>query len=407
MIASEGRDVYVLAALRTPRGAAKDSGALRGVRPVDLVGHLLAAMRERAGLEPAAVDDLVLGCSTQVGDQGANVAKTALLHAGWPDEIPGMTLNRFCASGLEAVAIGAAKIACGMADLVLAGGVESMSRVPMMSDRGAWFADAEVARSTRFVHMGIAADVLASLDDRTREELDRVALRSHERAALAAREGRFSRSLAPVKDEDGRVVLERDECVREGLTLDKLARLPALFGDLGASSGGDALALARYPQLSRVAHLHTAGTSPAMVDGAALVLVGTKEAGKALGLSPRARVAGYAAVSSEPIAMLGAPAPATRKALAAAKRGLSEVDLFEHNESFAGTVLRFERELELDPARSNVCGGAIAMGHPLGATGAMLVGTLVDELERRDLALGTVALCAGAGLGAAMVLARD
>jgi acetyl-CoA C-acetyltransferase len=396
---------YVFAARRTPRGAAKETGALRGVKPVELVAQLLAAMRAEHGLDPAKVDDLVLGCSTQVGDQGANLAKIALLYSGWPDDVSGMTVNRFCISGLEAVAIASAKVTSGMCDLVLAGGVESMSRVPMMSDRGAWFADAEVAKATRFVHMGIAADLIASLDGRTREELDRVAVRSHARAAAAAREGRFARSIVPVKDRDGRVLLDRDECVREGITEEKLARFPSAFAELG-QTGGDALALSRYPQLAKVDHHHTVGTAPAMVDGASLVLVGSLEAGRALGLSPRAKIAAYATHASDPVAMLGSPAPATRKALAMARRELRDVMLFEHNESFAGTVLRYERELEIDPERSNACGGAIALGHPLGATGGILVGTILDEMERRDVGLGVVAICAGAGLGAAMVLER-
>ena len=399
-------EAYVFEAIRTPRGAAKETGALHAVKPVSLVAGLLRAIAERTRIDPARVEDLILGCSTAYGDQGGNIAKTALLFAGWPESVSGMTVNRYCISGLEAVAVAAAKVASRAAELVLAGGVESMSRVPMMADRASWFADPEIARATRFVHMGIAADLIATLDGRTREELDDVAVRSHARAAAAAREGRFARSIVPVRDAAGDVVLDRDETVREGLTKEKVARLPPAFVDIGAA-GHDAVALAAHPEAAAIAHLHTVATSPAMVDGASLVLVGTLEAGRALGLAPRARVVSYATCSSDPVVMLGSPAPATRKALARARRDVEDVGLFEHNESFAATMLRYERELGLDPERVNPNGGALALGHPLGATGGILVGALLDEMDRRQVETGVVALCAGAGLGAAMVLARS
>jgi acetyl-CoA C-acetyltransferase len=395
-------DAFVFEALRTPRGAAKDTGALRGVRPVELVAQLLSALRERAGLDPARVDDLILGCATQVGDQGACIAKAALLWAGWPHAVAGATVNRLCTSGLEAIAMAAGKVSSGQADLVIAGGVESMSRVPMMADKGAWFADPDVARATRFVHMGVAADAVATLDGRSREDLDRVAMRSHERAARATDEALFARSLVPVRDADGKVLLDRDETIRPGLTLDKLGKLAPAFAEMN----GKDVVKAVHPEIATLRHVHTVGTSPAMTDGASVVVVGTREAGKALGLVPRARIASYAAIGSDPVTMLTAPAPATTKALAKAGRSISDVALFECNESFAATLLRFERTLDVDPERVNPLGGAIAMGHPLGATGGILVATLLDELERREHELGVVAMCAGMGLGAAMVLER-
>lgn len=402
----KGEPVYVFDAVRTPRGLAKDTGALHGTKPVELVKQLLVALAARTKLDPAAVEDVVLGVSTQVGDQGANVARTAVLYAGWPDTVPGMTVGRWCASGLDAIATAATKVASGLAGLVVAGGVESMSRVGILADQGAWFSDPAVAKATRFVPLGVAADLVATLDGRTREELDAVAVRSHARAAAATREGRFARSLVPVRGPDGAVVLDRDEAIREGITAEKLAKLAPAFAELGAAFG-DRVATKRYPEIGAVNHLHTVGTSPGMADAASLVLVGSLAAGAAHGLTPRARLAGYASVARDPVEMLGAPAPATRAALAQAGRTPAELDVVEMNESFAASVLRFERELELDPARVNPNGGAIAMGHPLGATGGLLVATLLDELDRQGAALGAVAIPAGAGLASALVLARS
>ena len=397
------REAWIFEAVRTPRGALKKGGgALASVKPARLVGVLFDALAER-GVDPERVDDVILGCSTQLRDQGANVAKTALLLAGWPDAVPAVTVNRLCISGLEAVATAAAKVASGQCDVVLAGGVESMSRVPMMADEGAWFADPEVAKASRFVHMGVSADVIASLDGRSREELDAVAVASHARATAAAREGRGRRGVVAVRDADGGVLLDADDGVRDGTSLEKLAALPPAFAAFGAASAG--VVRERYPELT-VTHLHTVATSPQTADGASLVVVATREAGRAMGLEPRARVASYAALSSEPVAMLTGPGAATRRALERAGRTPADVAHFEHNESFAATCLRFQADLDVDPALVNPLGGAIALGHPLGATGGMLVGTLVDELARRDQPTGVVAMCAGAGLAAAMVLER-
>lgn len=397
------REAFVFEAVRTPRGVLrKGGGALSSVKPVRLVGVLLEALGQR-GVDPSRVDDVVLGCSTQIGDQGANVAKAALLVAGWPEEVPAVTLNRLCISGLEAVATAAAKVASGQADVVVAGGVESMSRVPMMSDKGAWFADPEVAEASRFVHMGVAADLIATLDGRSRERLDAFAVESHARAVRAAREGWSARSLVPVHDAEGKVLLATDDGPRE-TSLAKLAAFPPAFAELAAPSA--TMVRRRYPTVERVEALHTVGTSPQMADGASLVVVATLEAGRAMGLSPRARVASYASVSSEPIAMLTGPSAAVKRAAERAGRRIADLDVIEHNESFAATCLRFEKDLEIDPAKINPLGGSIALGHPLGATGGMLVGTLVDELERRNAKLGAVAMCAGAGLAAAMVVER-
>lgn len=398
-------DAFVYEAIRTPRGAGKPGGGLSGVRPVELLAGLFRELTARTAIDSAAIDDVVLGCVTQVGEQGANLAKVAALYAGWSEHVSGMTLDRFCASGLDAVNLAAAKVASGMEDLVVAGGVESMSRVPMMSDQGAWFADPEVARATGFVHMGISADLIATLDGVTREQCDAWALRSHERAAAARAAGRFARSLVPVHDAGGAVLLDRDEWIREGLSAAKLAALNPAFAEAGAK-GGDAVARAKYPQAGEVRHVHTVASAPGVVDGAALVLVGNRAAGEKHGLRPRARVRAFANASAEPTIMLTAPAPATRKALAKAGLGVGDVGRFEMNESFSAVVLRYLRELELDPERVNVDGGAIAMGHPLGATGAVLLGTLLDGMERDGVGVGVVAMCAGAGIGAATVIER-
>lgn len=385
-------EAWIFEAVRTPRAVVrKGTSALAAVKPVSLVGTLLDALTKR-GLDAARVEDVILGCSTQVGDQGANIAKAALGVAGWPERVPAQTVNRLCISGLEAVALAAAKVAAGHCEVVLAGGVESMSRVPMMADKGAWFADPEVAAKTRFVHMGVSADIIASLDGRTREELDAVAARSHARAASAP----SSSSIVPVGD------FARDDGMKP-VTAEKLASFPAAFADFLTPA-----VAAAYPDLA-VKHLHTVATSPQQADGASLVVVASLEAGKAMGLTPRARVASYIALSSEPVAMLTGPGPAAHRALERAGRRVSDVAVFEHNESFAATQLRFEHELgeSVDIARINPNGGALALGHPLGATGGMLVGCVIDELTRRDAKTGVVAMCAGAGLAAAMVLERS
>jgi acetyl-CoA C-acetyltransferase len=397
-------DAYVYDAVRTPRGAGKDVGALRAVKPIDLLSPLYRALAERSSLARDAVEDVVLGCSVQVEDQGANLAKTSSLYAGWSESISGVTLNRFCASGLDAITYAALKVASGMESLVVCGGVESMSRVSMFADGGPWFADPKVAAATRFVHMGVAADVVATREGITRAECDDYAAVSQMRAARARDESRFARAIVPVRAEDGRVLLDRDECVRERVTKERLAALPAAFAELGAAALP--LVRARYPEIARIAPVHHAGSSPALADGASLLLIGNRAAGERHGLRARARIRAYANVSVEPVAMLTGAAPATKKALRAAGISARDIDLFECNESFAAPTLAFMRALEIDPARVNVNGGAIALGHPLGATGGILVATLIDELARRGGALGAVAICAGAGIAAALVVER-
>jgi acetyl-CoA C-acetyltransferase len=402
---SEVRAVYVLEALRTPRGLARPEGKLAGVRPIDLVAGLLRALVARTGLDTSRVADVVLGCSTQTREQGANVAKIAALVAGYAEGVPGVTLNRFCASGLDAIAYGALQVAAGGAELVVAGGVESMSRVPILSDEGAWFADPEIADKTGFVPMGVAADLLASLRGHTRERLDAVALASHRRAARARDEGWLAAPIVPVRDAEGAVVLDRDEGVRDGLTAERLARLAPAFAELGAAGAG-ARALARYPGLARVEHLHTVATSPLMADGASALLLGTRDAAEGLGLRPRARIRATATASVEPTLMLTGNVPAVERALARAGVGLRDVDRFECNESFASTILDFTDRLGLDPEAVSPDGGALALGHPLGATGGVLVATLLAGLERTGGAIGVASTCAGAGLAEAVVIER-
>ena len=396
-------EALVYEAIRTPRGRGRAEGALAGVSPIRLVGGLLAALTRR-GLDPERVDDVVLGCVTQVGEQGTDIARMAVLVAGWPDAVPGATVSRFCTSGLDAVTQSAARVMAGMDALIVAGGVESMSRVPMFSDKGAWFADPEVARQTRFVHMGLSADLIAARDGRSREALDAWALRSHQRAWAAWEEGRFDQSVVPVCGPDGAPLLSRDERVRPELTMEALAQRPASFAQLG-QQGGDDLLRAAYPDLAEVPHLHTSGTSPGIVDGAALVVVGSRSAGEAMGLRPRARILSFAQAAVDPVLMLTGTVPATQKALARAGLSVEDIDLWEINESFSAPVLHVVDALGLDPATVNIDGGAIAMGHPLGATGAMLVGTLVDALTRRGGGRGVVSLCGGAGVASAAVIA--
>ncbi|HMQ31302.1 MAG TPA: acetyl-CoA C-acetyltransferase [Chloroflexaceae bacterium] len=398
-------EAYIFEAIRTPRGRGRADGALAAVRPVALLTGLLGELSRRTGLDPAAVEDVVLGCVTPIGEQGANIARTAVLAAGWDQRVPGLQLNRFCASGLEAVNLAAAKVRSGWEGLVLAGGLESMSRVPIGSDGGALMDDPEVSGAIGFVPQGIGADLIATLDGLTRADVDAFALESQRRAAAARAEGRFARSLVPVRDAEGRVVLAEDEHPRPGTTREALAALQPAFARLGAA-GFDAVALRRYPGLARVEHVHTAGNSSGIVDGAALVLVGTEERGRALGLRPRARIVAAAAVGSEPTIMLTGPAPAARLALERAGLGFDDVDLFEVNEAFAAVVLRFLRETGVDRERVNVNGGAIALGHPLGATGAIILGTLLDELERRGGRYGLATLCVGGGMGIATVIER-
>lgn len=398
-------NAYLYDALRTPRGRGRAGGVSAQVAPLDLVSGLLHALALVAPELAACADDLILGCVTPVGEQGANLARTAVLHAGWDPRVPGMQVNRFCASGLEAVMLAGYQVTAGAAGVVVAGGVESMSRVPMGSDGGPLLSDPVVQAEIGFVPQGIAADLLATLEGFTRDELDRYALVSHQRAARATTAGVF-RSLVPVMGYDGTTLLAQDEAIRGGTSLEALAALPAAFAQMGAGRY-DAVALAKYPQAGEIRHLHTAGNSSAIVDGAALVVVGDREAAARLGRPPRARMVAAATVGSEPTLMLDGPAPATQAALGRAGMTIADIDLIECNEAFAVVVLTFLRALRLDDLDLvNVNGGAIAMGHPLGATGAILLGTLLDELERRDLATGLVTLCAAGGMGSALIVER-
>ena len=398
-------DAYIFDAIRTPRGKGRASGALHDVKPVDLVAGLMRTLQARHALDTAQIDDVILGCVTPVGEQGADIARTAALYAGWDEDTPGMQLNRFCASGLEAVNLAAMKVRAGWEQLVVAGGVESMSRVPMGRDGGALMDDPVVSDAIGFVPQGISADLIATLEGFSRAELDAYALLSQQRAARAHAEGRF-RALVPVTDATGAVLLDHDEHMRPQTTLEALAALSPAFAELGAARF-DAVARRRYPQVDAIHHVHTAGNSSGIVDGAALVLVGSAAAGEALGLRPRARILAAAVVGAEPTIMLTGPAPATRKALTLAGLAVTDLDVIECNEAFAAVVLKFMRDMGLESAdRVNVNGGAIALGHPLGATGAVLLATALDELERRDGETALVTLCAGGGMGIATVIER-
>ncbi|WP_420079053.1 acetyl-CoA C-acetyltransferase [Streptomyces sp. JL4002] len=400
-------EAYVYDAIRTPRGRGKANGALHGTKPIDLVVGLITALRERnPGLDPAAIDDIVLGVVGPVGDQGSDIARIAAIAAGLPDTVAGVQENRFCASGLEAVNMAAAKVRSGWEDLVLAGGVESMSRVPMASDGGAWFNDPMTNWDVNFVPQGIGADLIATIEGFSRREVDEYAALSQDRAAVAIKEGRFAKSVVPVTDRNGLVVLDHDEFVRPGTTADSLAKLKPSFADIGELGGFDAVALQKYHWIEKIDHVHHAGNSSGIVDGASLVAIGSREAGERAGLRPRARIVSAAVSGSEPTIMLTGPAPATRKALAKAGLTIEDIDLVEINEAFAGVVLRFVKDMGLSLDKVNVNGGAIALGHPLGATGAMILGTIVDELERQDKRYGLVTLCVGGGMGVATVVER-
>jgi acetyl-CoA C-acetyltransferase len=396
---------YIYDALRTPRGKNR-GGSLHSVKPVDLVVGLVDELRSRhPGLDPAQVDDIVLGVVSPVGEQGGDIARTAALVAGLPETVAGVQLNRFCASGLEAVNTAAAKVLAGDS-LVVAGGVESMSRVPMGSDGGAYHQDPTTAYDHYFVPQGIGADLIATLEGFTREDVDAYALASQQRAEQAWQAGYFDRSVVPVTDLNGLTVLDTDEHRRPGATMESLRALNPAFSGIGGQGGFDAVAIQRYPQVERIHHVHTAGNSSGIVDGAAVVLVGSEEAGRDAGVAPRARVVATAVIGSEPTIMLTGPTPATEKVLARAGLTVDDIDLFELNEAFAAVVLKWMRDLKVPHDKVNVNGGAIAMGHPLGATGAVILGTLLDELERRDLRRGLATLCVGAGMGIATIIER-
>jgi acetyl-CoA C-acetyltransferase len=396
---------YIYDALRTPRGKNR-GGALHGTKPVDLVVGLLDELALRnPGLDLDDVDDIVLGVVSPLGEQGGDIARTAALVAGLPQTVAGVQLNRFCASGLEAVNTAAAKVLFGDR-FVVAGGVESMSRVPMGSDGGAYHQDPTTAYDHYFVPQGIGADLIATLEGFTRDDVDAYALASQQRAEQAWQEGRFARSIVPVRDLNGVLLLDTDEHRRPKSTMQSLGSIPPAFAMVGDQGGFDAVAMQRYPQVERIDHVHTAGNSSGIVDGAALVLVGSEEAGQRAGLTPRARILSTAVVGSEPTIMLTGPAPATEKALARAGLTVDDIDLFELNEAFAAVVLKWMSDLKIPHEKVNINGGAIALGHPLGATGAMLIGTVLDELERRDLRRGLATLCVGAGMGIATVIER-
>ena len=400
-------DAYIYDAVRTPRGRGRPDGALHEVTAVRLAALTLMALRDRSEIDAAQIEDVILGCVTGVGEQGGCLARAAALYAGYDDSVPGLHVNRFCASGLEAAMLAAAQVRAGVGDLYVAGGVEMMSRVPMGSDGAAMAVDPVVAMGAGFVPQGVSADLIATLHGFSRADCDAYAAESQRRAARAWEEGRFDRSVIPVRDVNGVKILSRDEHMRPETTVESLAALKPAFREIGEGMPGfDAVALLKYPQLERIDHVHTAGNSSGVVDGAAALLIGSKEAGDRLGLSPRARIRAVARVGSEPTVMLTGPVPATEKVLKAAGMEIGDIDLFEVNEAFSAVVLRFLQAFDADPAKVNVNGGAIALGHPLGATGAMLLGTALDEMERSGKGTALVTLCVAAGMGAAMVLER-
>jgi len=398
-------EALVYDAIRTPRGKGKKDGSLHEVKPVTLLAGVLIDLQARNDFDTAEVEDVVMGCVTPIGDQGSCIAKTAALAAGWDWKAAGVQVNRFCASGLEAVNLAAQKVRSGWEDLVVAGGVESMSRVPMGSDGGAWALDPQTNFDTAFLPQGIGADLIATLEGFTREDVDAYALRSQKKAASARAAGYFDKSVVPVKDSIGLAILEKDEFIKPQSTMEGLGSLKASFEQIGAM-GYDSVAIRKYPQVERIHHVHTAGNSSGIVDGAAAVLIGSEAKGKALGLNPRARIVATALTGSDPTIMLTGPMPATRKVLAKAGLRIDEIDLFEVNEAFAAVVMRFMKEMGVPEEKVNVNGGAIALGHPLGATGAMILGTLIDELERRRLRYGLATLCVGGGMGIATIVER-
>jgi acetyl-CoA C-acetyltransferase len=396
---------HVFDAIRTPRGKGKSNGSLHTTKPVDLVVGLIHEVLSRnVKLDPKRVDDVVLGVVSPVGDQGADIAKTAAIKAGLPDTVAGVQLNRFCASGLEAVNIAAQKVASGWEDLVFAGGVESMSRVPMGSDGGAWAMDPQTNYDTSFIPQGVSADLIATIESFSREDVDAYAVQSQERAATAQAEGRFKNSVIPVLDLNEHVVLDNDEFIRPGTTVETLSTLKPSFQMMGEMGGFDAVALQKYHWIEKIEHVHTPGNSSGIVDGASLVAIGNEQIGAELGLTPRARILATAVSGADPTIMLTGPAPASKKALAKAGLTVDDLDLVEINEAFAAVVMRFVKDMGLDMGKVNVNGGAIAMGHPLGATGGMILGTIIDELHRTGGKYGLCTLCVGGGMGIATVV---
>lgn len=399
-------EAYIYDAVRTPRGKGKKDGSLHGVTPLRLAATALRAIRDRNQLDTALVDDVVLGCVEPVGEQGACIGRVAVLSAGYAETTAGVQINRFCASGLEACNMAAAQVMAGQSDFAIGGGVESMSRVPMGASGGAWPVDPAAAIPLYFVPQGVSADTIATKWGYSRHDVDVYAAESHRRAHAASTAGWFTGSIVPVRDQNGLTILDRDEMIRPQTTVDTLAQLKPSFAELGEQYGFDAVIRQRYPELERIEHVHHAGNSSGIVDGAAAVLIGSREAGKRAGLKPRARIRSFASIGSEPSIMLTGPSYAAEKALKRAGMSAADIDLYELNEAFASVVLRFMEVLAVPHDRINVNGGAIAMGHPLGATGAMILGTLLDELERRGASTGLATLCVGAGMGTATIIER-
>ena len=397
-------EAYIYDALRTPRGKGKKDGSLNEVAPIKLASQTLKALEKRNNINTEDVDDVVLGCVHPVGEQGADIARTAVLEANWHQSVGGVQVDRFCASGLEAINIAAGQIMSGQSDMTVGGGVESMSRVPMGSSGGAWMVDPAVAYNTYFVPQGISADLLATKYNYSRTDVDSYAVESQKRADKAWKENKFKKSIVPVEDQNEIEILNYDEHIRPDTTMQSLASLEPSFSKIGAHQGFNEVAILRYPEVERIKHVHHAGNSSGIVDGAAAVLLGNEDIGKKYGLKPRAKIKSFASIGSEPTIMLTGPADSAEKALKRAKMNVQDIDLFEMNEAFAAVVLRFMEALNVDHSKVNVNGGAIAMGHPLGATGAMIMGTIIDELERKNLSTGLVTLCVGAGMGTATII---
>ena len=396
---------FIFDAIRTPRGKGKKDGSLHEVKPISLLSGLLKSLQEKHNLDTSKIDDLVIGCVTPVGEQGSNIAKTAALAAGWDDKVAGMQLDRFCASSLESSALASMKIMSGWENIVVAGGLECLSRVPIGSNGAPWAEDPQTSFDTGFVPQGIGADLIATIEGFSREEVDAFAVNSQQKADQAQKNGYFNNSVVPVKDENGLTILSKDEFIRGGTTAQNLSKLTPSFEFVG-SLGFDAMALSKYPNLMEINHVHHAGNSSGIVDGACLLLFGNEEAGKEMGIDPRGRIVASSVTSTEPTIMLTGPAPATYKALNIAGLTLDEIDLFEVNEAFAAVTMRFQKETLVPWEKINVNGGAIALGHPLGATGGMLIGTVLDELERQNLRYGLCTMCAGGGIGIATIVER-
>jgi acetyl-CoA C-acetyltransferase len=399
-------EAYIYDHVRSPRGRGKPNGSLHSITPIDLASQVLSALRDRNDLDTSLVDDVVFGCVTPVGEQGSDITRIAVLNADYAQSVPGKQLNRFCASGLEAVNTAAAQVMAGQSEVTIGGGIESMSRVSMMSDGGAWATDPQVAYKTYFTPQGVSADLIAAKYGFSRHDVDAYSFASQQRAAHSWEQRWFNGSIVPIRDHIGRVVLDHDEHMRPEATIESLGELNPAFAMMGEKGGFNSVILQRYPEVESVTHVHTAGNSSGIVDGSAAVLIGNAEAGKRMDLEPRARIRAFASIGSEPSIMLTGPAPSTEKALKRAGMSTSDIDLFELNEAFAAVVLLYMQTLNIPHDKINVNGGAIAMGHPLGATGAMILGTVLDELERRDLSTGLITLCVGGGMGTATIIER-